>query len=111
MRQEKPDPSEEEAQLTEFAVPTSDGPEAVAAVLDMIKAQLDLGKVDGIAIICIGPIKANDTVDTTMRCFVRANQLDFLEEAMRVLMGQLVKNHGITPEEIRAERAKGLRRG
>lgn len=97
--------------MKEFLVPAPPlKADALNAVVDMVKARIDAGKVCGILVICLGEIKEDDTAEVFYRTMVPADMLDFLDEGMHNALTQLETAYEVTAAELRSERQRGLKR-
>lgn len=87
--------------------------QALAGIADMISTRIEAGGVESIAVMFVGtPPKARpDTLASLgSRYLVRAEHLDYMQDIWNEMIKDLSKHHGVTPEEVRADRAQSAQR-
>lgn len=99
--------------MKEFAIPTPPNKrrEAVKSALDMTMAQFEAGNIEAIAIVYVGPLLPDDTTDVGIRYLVGAQHIDFVEDGFKHMVSKLEEMHGVTTEELRRVRARGVKDG
>jgi hypothetical protein len=86
---------------------------ALSDIASMILTRVEAGGVDSIAVLFVGPGPKGqpETVASLgSRYFVRAEHLDFMEDVWLEMVDALIKAHGVTPDEVRANRAQSAAR-
>ena len=94
-----------------------DNPDAIRQaqinVLDMVRAKIEAGQVASLALLMVAkdPEVPGDPAYTGSRFLVQAAHLDLIEDVYNEMMRALIKQYcGITPDQLRADRARGGKR-
>jgi hypothetical protein len=93
----------------------SDDAESIMAaqlsILDMVKAKIEQGNVASLAVLIVGPDRAeSERSYDGARYLVHPTHLDVIEKLYRQMMDYLVKQYGVTPEQLRADRERVVKR-
>lgn len=77
-------------------------------ILDMVRVKIEEGEVASLALLMVAkdPEVSGGKAYTGSRFLVHATHLDILENVFKEMMAALVKEYGVTPDELRADREK-----
>lgn len=80
------------------------------AILDMVRAKIEAGSVESLALLMVAkdPQVSGGEAYTGSRFLVSAAHLDLVEDVFHEMMTALVNLYKVTPDQLRAERARKL---
>lgn len=86
---------------------------ALCEIADMIRTRIEAGGIESIAVMFVGaaPKARPDSLATlSSRYLVRGEHLDYMQDIWNEMIKDLSKHHGVTPEEVRADRSQSAQR-
>lgn len=86
---------------------------ALIDIADMIRANIESGRIESIAVMFIGPSPKKDPdrlATLNSRYLVRVEHLDFLEDLWHAMIKDLSEHHGVTPAQVREDRRQSAAR-
>jgi hypothetical protein len=86
---------------------------ALTDIADMIDTAIETGRVESLAVLYIGPSpkgRPDSLASLSSRYLVRVEHLDFMQDLWHNMIKDLSAHHGVTPEQVRADRLQSSER-